>query len=176
MTKFVYSDPHFYSEAIISHGKRPFKNAAEMNNALIENYNSVVGKQDICYWLGDVMYGATKERVSAVLRQLHGRKFLILGNHDRGHSVTWWESCGFEKVFNHPIYDAEQYIMLSHEPLEEFGNFAPIVNIHGHIHIQDYDFPIHDRCINVSVEKTNYRPVPLNNPLLSPSMCRQFER
>ncbi len=174
MAKYVYSDPHFYSERIIVNGERPFQSVNEMNAKLIENYNAVVNKQDVCYWLGDIMYGATKERVQNILRQLHGRKFLIMGNHDRGHTATWWQSCGFEKVFNHPIYDAENYIMLSHEPLEEFGSLYPVANIHGHIHIQDYDFKNHAQCINVCVEKTDYRPVPLQNPFITQK--RQFSR
>lgn len=174
MTKYVFSDPHFDSEKIIGFGNRPFKTVAEMNATIIKNYNAIVGKQDICYWLGDVMYGATKGKVQNILSRMHGRKFLIMGNHDRGHSATWWQSCGFEKVFDHPIYDAEHYIMLSHEPLEEFGNVPPIVNYHGHIHIQDYDFPVHDRCINVCLEKTDYKPVVLQNPFIS--RAREFTR
>lgn len=166
MAKYVFSDPHFDSESIIVNGCRPFSSIAEMNETLIKNYNNVIGKQDICYWLGDIMYGATKDKVANLLRQLRGRKYLIMGNHDRGHSETWWISCGFDKVFSHPIYDAENYIMLSHEPLPEFGNLSPIANIHGHIHIQDYDFKNHNNCINVCVEKTDYRPVLLNNPFL----------
>lgn len=166
MAKYVFSDPHFDSESIIVNGCRPFSSVAEMNETLIKNYNNVIGKQDICYWLGDIMYGATKDKVANLLRQLRGRKYLIMGNHDRGHSETWWISCGFDKVFSHPIYDAENYIMLSHEPLPEFGNLSPIANIHGHIHIQDYDFKNHNNCINVCVEKTDYRPVLLNNPFL----------
>lgn len=166
MAKYVFSDPHFDSESIIVNGCRPFSSVAEMNETLIKNYNNVIGKQDICYWLGDIMYGATKDKVANLLRQLRGRKYLIMGNHDRGHSETWWLSCGFDKVFSHPIYDAENYIMLSHEPLPEFGNLSPIANIHGHIHIQDYDFKNHNNCINVCVEKTDYRPVLLNNPFL----------
>lgn len=166
MAKYVFSDPHFDSESIIVNGCRPFSSIAEMNETLIKNYNNVIGKQDICYWLGDIMYGATKDKVANLLRQLRGRKYLIMGNHDRGHSETWWLSCGFDKVFSHPIYDAENYIMLSHEPLPEFGNLSPIANIHGHIHIQDYDFKNHNNCINVCVEKTDYRPVLLNNPFL----------
>lgn len=167
MAKFVFSDPHFDSERIITLGARPFKSVSEMNATLIANYNATIGKQDICYWLGDVMYGASKEKVARILQQLRGRKFLIMGNHDRGHSETWWLSCGFERVYNHPIYDAENYIMLSHEPLAEFGNTPPIANIHGHIHIQDYDFNDHSYCINACVEKTNYRPIPLHNPFLT---------
>ncbi len=174
MAKYVFSDPHFYSERIIENGRRPFTDVAHMNQTLIENYNSVVKKQDTCYWLGDVMYGATKERVAEILKQMHGRKILILGNHDRNHSATWWQSCGFDRVYNHPIYDAENYIMLSHEPLPEFGELFPVANIHGHIHIQDYDFENHNQCINVCVEKTDYKPVLLINPFIT--QPRHFSR
>lgn len=174
MAKFVFSDPHFDSESIIKNGNRPFKSVAEMNATLIKNYNATIGKQDICYWLGDIMYGATKAKVSNLLRHLRGRKYLIMGNHDRGHSATWWLSCGFDRVYEHPIYDAENYIMLSHEPLPEFGNMPPIANIHGHIHIMGYDFPEHSHCINACVEMTDYRPVPLQNPFLIKS--RTFGR
>ena len=75
MAKFVFSDPHFDSESIIKNGNRPFKSVAEMNATLIKNYNATVGKQDICYWLGDIMYGATKAKVSNLLRHLRGRKY-----------------------------------------------------------------------------------------------------
>ncbi len=171
---YVYSDPHFFSEKIIGYGQRPFKSVQEMNETLIANYNMVVGKNELCYWLGDVMYGATKEKVRHILSQMHGRKYLILGNHDRTHSVSWWLDAGFDKVFEHPVYIATHYVMLSHEPLPEFGNNPPIVNIHGHIHIQDYGFKNHAQCINVSVEKTDYKPVPLINPYITAS--RVFER
>ena len=174
MAKFVFADPHFDSESIIRNGNRPFANIAEMNAKLIENYNSVISKQDICYWLGDIMYGATPDKVKQILQQMRGRKYLIMGNHDRGHSEHWWLSAGFDRVYSHPIYDAENYIMLSHEPLPEFGNLPNIANVHGHIHIQDYDFPDHAHCINVCVEKTDYRPVPLVNPFITQS--RKFSR
>lgn len=174
MARFVYSDPHFDSESIIRNGRRPFQTVSEMNAKLIENYNSVINKHDVCYWLGDIMYGATPEKVRKVLQQMRGRKYLILGNHDRGHSENWWLSCGFDKVFSHPIYDAVNYILLSHEPLPEFGNLPKIANIHGHIHIQDYDFENHAHCINVCVEKTDYRPVPMANPFIDE--IRKFSR
>jgi len=172
--RYVFSDPHFYSERIIVNARRPFSNVFEMNKTIIKRYNAVVGKQDHCYWLGDVMYAATKEKVQAILSAMHGRKYLILGNHDRNHSECWWRDCGFDKVFSHPVYDAENYIMFSHEPLEEFGDLPNIVNYHGHIHINGYDFENHDHCINVCVEETNYAPVPVINPFLDKP--RVFER
>lgn len=174
MAIFAYSDPHFYSENIIRYCKRPFDSAAQMNKVLITKYNNVVGKRDLCYWLGDVMYGATKEKVRNILSHMHGQKYLILGNHDRDHGVNWWLDAGFERVFENPIYLARYYIMLSHEPLPEFGNIPEIINYHGHIHDQDCEFAPHNNCINVSVEKTDYAPVPLINPYLQSP--RVFER
>jgi len=174
MSLFVFSDPHFDSERIIENAKRPFGNVQEMNNTIIKNYNSIVCRNDICYWLGDIMYDATKEKVRRIIFNMPGRKYLIMGNHDRNHSENWWLDCGFDRVFAHPVYIAEQYIMLSHEPLPEFGNMPKIANYHGHIHINDYDFPVHDHHINVCVEKTNYGPILLTNPF-----CRKprtFER
>lgn len=174
MNVYAFSDPHFDSARIIGYGERPFRTVAEMNRRIIKNYNAVVGKNDVCYWLGDIMYDASQDKVRHVLSQMRGRKFLIMGNHDRSHSETWWKNAGFDKVFPNPVYLAEHYIMLSHEPLEELQNVSPIVNYHGHIHIQDYDFPNHQNYINVCVEKTDYKPVQIQNPLIK--VPREFSR
>ncbi len=172
MATYLYSDPHFDSENVLKFCNRPFKDVDEMNRKLIQNYNTVVLRQDICIWLGDVMYAASKTKVSNILRQMHGRKYLILGNHDRGHSERWWLDAGFDKVFSTPLYDAQRFLLLSHEPLPEFGNSLPIVNFHGHIHTQDYDFTPHNACINVCVEATDYKPVLMRNPFIQ--NIRQF--
>lgn len=173
--RYVFSDPHFNSENIRLNAKRPFKSVLEMNDTMVNNYNQIINNSDVCYWLGDIMYDAKKDKVRKLLTHMNGRKYLIMGNHDRNHSPNWWLDCGFDKVFSHPVYDAENYIMLSHEPLEEFGNLPNIANVHGHIHISDYDFPIHNHCINVCVEKTDYKPVPLINPFLEIGI-RRFGR
>jgi len=120
------------------------------------------------------MHDATQDKVQKILRRLNGRKYLILGNHDRNHSETWWLGCGFEKVFTYPQYDASRFIMLSHEPLPEFNNYPAVINVHGHIHNNGYDFEAHDNFINVSVEETDFKPVLLQNPKLKE--LRVFER
>ena len=97
MRRYVFSDPHFDHEKIIEMANRPFHNVGEMNNTIIRRYNAVVGKQDVCYWLGDIMYNATKEKVQKVLSRMRGYKCLIMGNHDRNHSECWWKDCGFDK-------------------------------------------------------------------------------
>ena len=50
---FFTSDTHFYHANIINFCKRPFANVETMNEALIENWNAVVGVDDIVFHLGD---------------------------------------------------------------------------------------------------------------------------
>ena len=54
---FFTSDTHFYHANIINFCKRPFANVETMNEALIENWNAVVGVDDIVFHLGDFCFG-----------------------------------------------------------------------------------------------------------------------
>lgn len=49
---YFTSDTHFYHSNIIDFCKRPFKNVEDMNETLIENWNRVVGQDDIVFHLG----------------------------------------------------------------------------------------------------------------------------
>lgn len=52
-----------------------------MNQKLIELWNNTVRKQDSIYFLGDFCL-ANKVETKKILEQLHGKKYLIVGNHD----------------------------------------------------------------------------------------------
>ena len=52
-----------------------------MNEAIIANHNAVVKPQDEFYHLGDLAFMPSRI-AGEILRQLHGKKFIILGNHD----------------------------------------------------------------------------------------------
>lgn len=54
----------------------------KMNDALIRQWNETVKREDTIYFLGDFCL-ANKEETEKILRQLHGKKFLIIGNHDK---------------------------------------------------------------------------------------------
>jgi Predicted phosphoesterase or phosphohydrolase len=83
--KFYTADLHFGHALMLSPTAcvRPFSSVAEMDEALIRNWNAVVGPEDIVYVIGDFSFGLGDEaRVRGIFHRLAGRKFLILGNHD----------------------------------------------------------------------------------------------
>jgi calcineurin-like phosphoesterase family protein len=57
-----------------------------MNEALIANWNAVVGPNDIVYHMGDFIMGTFMDNVS-VIDRLNGSIVLTPGNHDRMSSV-----------------------------------------------------------------------------------------
>lgn len=81
MTWFSTSDLHFGHARIIELAGRPFSSVEEMNEALIDNWNSKVGPRDLTFIHGDVCMGKRDESVPLIGR-LNGRKVLITGNHD----------------------------------------------------------------------------------------------
>lgn len=150
---FMISDMHFGDNNIIKYENRPFKNAEEMDNAIINNWNSVVKSDDKVFIIGDVS-AYDKEKTTDIIRKLNGYKFLILGNHDMDRTISWWKEVGFDEVIEYPIVYNGFYI-LSHEPVYLSTNM-PYANIHGHIHHLKYDSK---QFFNVSVECISYTPI-----------------
>lgn len=99
---FFTSDHHFGHKLIIDFESRPFIDVEQMNEAMIESWNSVVGPDDKVFHLGDFSF-LNKEATRAIVRRLHGYKTLILGNHDRGRSRRWWLEAGFDEVSEYPL-------------------------------------------------------------------------
>ena len=91
---FVTSDTHFSHVNIIKYCNRPYASVEEMNNALIDNWNSVVKNDDLVIHLGDFALGRTIQDIKKHLDKLNGNKILILGNHD-SLSQDDYIKCGF---------------------------------------------------------------------------------
>lgn len=72
---FFTSDTHFGSDRVRDLSRRPFKTVAEMDNTIINNWNSVVEKDDIVYHLGDFGDYSRAE-------ELNGRIKLFSGNYE----------------------------------------------------------------------------------------------
>lgn len=153
---FLIGDCHFGHRNIIKYCNRPFTNVEEMTEGLIKNWNSVVGKNDIVYVVGDFAL-CGKQKIVEIGNRLNGRKRLILGNHDQASANTYREA-GFEFVYNHSIVLDDFYIV-SHIPMVGISENTPFANIFAHVHddptYKDYSC----RSFCVSAERINYTPV-----------------
>ena len=78
---FFTADEHFDHENIITYCMRPFSNIKEMNETIIERFNSLVGHNDITIHAGDFCLG-TKENASSFIQQLNGNHVFLKGSHD----------------------------------------------------------------------------------------------
>jgi calcineurin-like phosphoesterase family protein len=153
---FIISDTHFghanilkFTDSTTGERIRPmFNNLEEMDETMVECWNSVVKDQDIVYHLGDVYFGDGHR----VLPRLKGRKRLILGNHDNGKSEYIQKY--FQKVLMWRMFP-EFNCVLTHVPIHESGMYKVGYNLHGHIH---QNASPGDRWINCSVEVQDYTP------------------
>ena len=102
MRIFVVADTHFNHENIIRYCNRPFNNVYEMNEKIIENWNSVVEKDDTVYHLGDYGFGK-KEELQEIFNRLNGIKYLIMGNHDIRFGKKYYLDIGFLEVKRHRV-------------------------------------------------------------------------
>lgn len=155
MKIFFIADTHFGDENIINYEDRPFQNATEMTEKLIENWNREVSSEDTVFVVGDFS-NLNFEKTKQITQQLNGKKYLVRGNHDT-FSLKEYQQMGFENVFDFPILVCD-YCLLSHQPIY-VNKHMPYVNIYGHIHNNpNYNkFSFCGHC--VSVEKIDYKPI-----------------
>jgi calcineurin-like phosphoesterase family protein len=151
---WVISDFHFGHENIINYCGRPFSNVLEMNNRMIESFNTLVDKDDVVINLGDFAFNDDRADCKHTLSELNGRHILVMGNHDKRHSKSFWEGVGFTDVYEYPIIYDDFYI-LSHAPVW-VSEYTPMVNIHGHLHEKKY---ANSHYFNVCVEQLDYKPI-----------------
>lgn len=152
---YFIADTHFNHANIIKYCNRPFNNIDEMNEYIINKWNSTIKDNDIVYHLGDVGFGALAE-VKNLIERLKGTKVLIRGNHDLKISINTWEEIGFSKVYKKKII--LDNFLLTHAPTEEVEKGQ--INIFGHIHNKPLDEKFNKRNhICVSCDVIDYTPI-----------------
>lgn len=159
-TIFFTSDLHFNHEKIIEYCNRPFTTVEEMNEALIENWNKDIGKNDVVYMLGDFCFGTQKD-CQIMVNRLKGNKHFIIGNHDK-HKFAGIN--GIASVSHYKeIAAGSKKIVLSHYPIRSWnGMHRGSLMLHGHCH--GTLEPIKN-SIDVGVDCNNYRPFSLHQVL-----------
>lgn len=131
---YFTSDTHFGHANIIRFCNRPFATIEEMDKELVRRWNETVPVDGIVFHLGDFAYGNAgywKE----ILQKLHGRKYLIIGNHDYKNIRA-----GYTEYFEHvtqqmSIRVGDQSIILNHNPFLCYGgSYRDVWQLFGHVH------------------------------------------
>lgn len=175
MKTWVIADTHLYHAKMVEYCWRP----VDFTEQILDNWNRLVGPDDIVYHLGDV--GWRKDRTSfnweGVVQQLPGHKILVLGNHDR-FPIRRYYQMGFMSVVDYVmvrVYYTKgrrnpinfyYRVLLSHKPMDvpEEVDF----NLHGHFHNNGsprWESSLVDKLVPkhrlLSLEEVEYQPVAL---------------
>ena len=140
---FFTSDTHFGHENIIKFCNRPFKDADEMNEALINNWNNKVGKDDIVYHLGDFAIGGSYIW-NNTLNALNGKIILIIGNHDEKYLRQGYVNKFKEVLYQDRIIIEGRTVYLNHYPFLCYGGSYrkerdAVYALSGHVHVTKFD-------------------------------------
>lgn len=160
---YFTSDLHLGHNNIIKFTNRPFNNVEEMNDVLISNFNSIVGKNDTVYILGDLCYRVKREDANHLVSRLNGKKILIIGNHDINYDHDMFDEITYFKVikYNKVSFSLMHYPMLSWPHSNHNG-----IQLHGHIH-SNYMDNVNNKNneikrYDVGVDANNYYPISID--------------
>jgi calcineurin-like phosphoesterase family protein len=159
MRTFFTADTHFGHESIIALAGRPFASLAAMDEALVANWNAVVGRVDRVFHLGDFCFRASLGPAHYRDR-LNGEIHLIAGNHD---DKTIKHHAGlFASIDEIREVKVEgQRLLLCHYPMREWpGAWRGVWHLFGHVHGRLDRAPL-GLSLDVGVDSHDFRPIPL---------------
>lgn len=179
--RFYIADNHFFHKnMVIRMDKRPFNSVEEMNEHMIEKWNSRVRKNDEVVILGDFSFGNI-EQTSKLLNRLNGRLYLIRGNHDKVIDRADFDTSRFNWIKDYAeMHDSEdgtrRKVILCHYPImmyngqyrvAEDGTTNKVYMLCGHIHdTHDNDlldqFKIETRKTMAKLKGGIYKSIPSN--------------
>jgi calcineurin-like phosphoesterase family protein len=137
------SDLHLSHHQEFLYSPRGFKNEQEMNEAIVEKWNSVVKPEDIVWNLGDMAMNDIGNALS-YLKRLNGSQYWLLGNHDTDNKVLritdeCWNITVPIVNYANVIKAGGMTLYISHYPTLT-ANFDDkhfsrhVISLHGHTH------------------------------------------
>lgn len=182
------SDQHFCHSNVMIYNNRPWNDVKDMNKALTDNWNDVVGDNDVVFILGDFYWSKDPWAIKKKFDELNGAViYVIPGNHD---TIEQFSKISDKRIkivsdtvmvfisgIDEDKPSREHEFMLSHFPLATWPHFQRgSLNLHGHIHSgprnrSDMDRPGFDlflkphKTYDVGVDNNNYTPVEIREIL-----------
>ena len=154
-----------------------------MDAELIRRWNAKVGKGDLVYVLGDMIWKTRNSDAETLIRSLNGQIILIKGNHDRFfHNAKAKNALAGVKDYDDICVKLEdgtdRRVVLCHHYIPFYnGHRRQAVHLHGHSHNSEEclieesikqklrDDGFETRSYNVGCMHWNYEPVTLDEIL-----------
>ena len=157
MTIFFTADTHFGHGGSMGLFRRPFSGTAEMDAALVANWNAIVEPGDTVWHLGDFGDRLSLARASELLAALNGTKHFITGNNDPDDIRTL---PGWASVHDYVEMTLDGLALrLCHYPFRSWrDDHRGAWNLHGHSHGRMKPLT---RQRDVGVDIWDFRPVTL---------------
>ena len=140
---FFTSDLHFGHENVLHFDNRPFSSVEEMDAELVRRWNAKVGKGDLVYVLGDLIWKSRNGDAHNLIKSLNGQIILIKGNHDRFlHNAQAKAALAGIKDYDDICVTLEdgsvRRCILSHYFIPFYnGHRYQAIHLHGHSHFTD---------------------------------------
>lgn len=166
---YFTSDTHFGHKNILQFCNRPWESIEEMNEAIIENWNKTVKKNDIVFHLGDVQLGGGNQLMDSIFPRLNGHIILIIGNHDphnlKPRHIEMIDDCHEQLTV---VIDGITCV-LTHCPSgipgkDKYKQF----NLHGHLHSikdkpqEECSVKLYENHYDVGVDNNDFKPISFN--------------
>jgi len=190
---FFTSDLHFGHENVIGFDKRPFATVEEMDTELVRRWNAKVGKGDLVYVLGDMIWKTRNGDAEQLIKSLNGQIILIKGNHDRFlHNAKAKNALAGVKDYDDICVRLEdgssRRVILCHYFIPFYiGYRHQGIHLHGHSHNSEECMQeelikrslaangFETRSYNVGCMHWNYEPVTLDEILAYKDMFERAE-
>ena len=166
---FFTSDLHLYHQNILQYTKHNFSIIEQRNEAIVNNWNSVIKNGDTVYILGDYVWRLEKlkfDKLKQITNRLNGNKILVRGNHDR-YSNYQYVNSGIKEVYDIlNVKIANDFFVLCHYAMKfwqrsHYGSYC----LYGHEHFKrPIDFQSYaklemsTRTLNVCMDGNNLFP------------------
>lgn len=178
---FFISDTHFGHQRSFLWEPRGFNSIEEHDEAIIKNWNEVVGPEDEVWHLGDVMLNDNDHGLECVKR-LNGKIHLILGNHDTDTRCNLYQKCSNIVSIDYAkeIKIGKHYFWLSHYPTitANYDDDKPwakhLIDIYGHTHQQTKFYNGNPYMYCVCLDAHNNYPVELGQILKDIKEQKEF--
>jgi calcineurin-like phosphoesterase family protein len=156
---FLTSDTFFGRH--LSAIERGFESSEDMEDSMIESWNSTVDEGDVVYHLGNFAWDPISAETA--INFLNGKIFFVLGKHDTYLPTISLIKTGVHSLYSNQIGILKEYnAILSHWPLLDWpGKEDGFIQYHG----GEVSTNIKESRINVNCKNWSLKPIELDTIL-----------